>query len=122
MRLRAFRLIFLLSFLIYAGWAGHEFPAQPGESTRPGGLIVKLQPGVTTDNLVALLPPLSHVERLHGRVPLVRVSLPPGLTIAPGLLKRIADDLSTVYVEPDRIRGVNLATNSDPSFGSQWAL
>ncbi|HXS95629.1 MAG TPA: S8 family serine peptidase [Candidatus Limnocylindrales bacterium] len=100
--------------------AGKEFTAGPGESFVPDQLLIRLEPGADINSVLSQVPPGIAARALSAHHNSFLLTLPKGLQNV--LSKALAALPSVIFVEPNRIRTVNLSTPNDPSYSSQWAL
>jgi thermitase len=107
----------LALWIAAAAWAGQEYPAQPGETVKPGELIVKLKAGALSSLILAYLPgaqvtALSHLNLFHVKAGLLPANVA-SLLAADGLVD---------FVEPNRVRHANVGQPNDADFSQQWPL
>src|SRR2546423_13208359 len=113
----------LVLLLSVAGWAGREFPQQPGEQVLPNQLVVKLKAGANPSLVIPAFLAGAQITSLN--LPDHYVVRPYGF-IPPGTITRLAAHNLVDFVEPDRIRQVVLTAPNDPSYqnngSGQWGL
>src|SRR5713101_2752249 len=115
----SFRLAVPFLFLASLSWAGHEFPARPGEEVVPQHLIVKMKRGVSPSSVVpayipgAAIEPLRHADLYLVHVPAITSSVVSSQLAAHPLVE---------FTEPDRVRRTTIQAANDPQLSSQWAL
>src|SRR5271166_3249428 len=96
-------------------WSGVNLPAQPGEIVIPNQYLVKVAAGVSTQVVMQKLLPGEGYYPLTANLSLV-------VTGSASTAAAIASDPLVQYVEPNRIRNVNLDTVNDPNYAAQYAL
>ena len=105
---------FLCSFTPLS-WSGVNLPAQPGETVIPNQYLVKVAPGVNAQQVVQRVLPGAGYYPLTENLSLV-------VTASSSTVAAIASNPLVQYVEPNRLRNINLAAVNDPSYASQYAL
>src|SRR4051794_11287011 len=112
--------ILVLSVL---GWAGKEFPQQPGEQVLPNQLVVKLKAGANPSLVIPAFLAAAQITSLN--LPDHYVVRTSGF-IPPGIITRLAAHNLVDFVEPDRIRQLVVTAPNDPSYqnslSGQWGL
>ena len=111
----------LVSLLVSpALWAGKEFTAGANETVVPNQLIVKLQSGANINQILASVVPQGVANLLSSRLNSYLLQLPPGIQSI--ISKALAALPNVDYVEPNRVRKLNIGPPNDANYASQWAL
>src|SRR5579864_3028971 len=94
---------------------GTEFPAKPGEAVVANQLLVRYLPGTTLSSINASLVAGAQIQALSASLPGVfLVQLPPGTD--PAFSTQLSQHALVDYVEPNRIRGLNITAPNDPNY------
>ena len=109
------RLIASISLLlcISGAWGGHENPAKPGEEVITDQYLVHMVRGVTGTAFMSALSTDLADYPLGNNLHLV-------VTHDPNVVANLKNHPLVDFVEPNRVRGVNLLSPNDPSFASLW--
>src|SRR5689334_18534667 len=100
-------------------WAGKEFSASSGELVVSDQLIVRLKSGANMNQILASIAPQAVPILVSSRWNSYLLQLPPGIQAI--VSKAMAASPQVEYVEPNRLRKVNLGVPNDASYSSQWA-
>ena len=109
------RLIASIFFLlcISSAWGGHENPAKPGEAVIADQYLVHMVRGVTGTGFMSALSTDLADYPLGNNLHLV-------VTHDPNAIANLKNHPLVDFIEPNRVRGVNLQSPNDPGFGSLW--
>jgi hypothetical protein len=118
----------LTPFLLLLGpfllWAGKEYPAQPGEQVVPNQLLVKLKSGVLPASVIPGFLPNAQTYSLN--LPNIYLVTVPA-SIPPNVSSQLAAHSLVDFVEPNRIRNLNLGAPNDLYYvnsttAGEWGL
>jgi thermitase len=112
--------ISLLLAAVSSLWAGKQFPAGPSDVIIPDQLIVRFKAGVNPVPVLARIAPqaVATLVSKHSNTHLLHIPAAQRENIASAL----AAAAETEYIEPNRVRTINVGSPNDPSYSSQWAL
>ncbi len=110
-------IVFLVFFcsVAHSLWSGVNLPAQPGETVIPNQYLVKVAPGVDPLQVMPKLLPGEGYYPLTANLSLM-------VTANASTAATMASNPLVQYVEPNRIRNVNIDAVNDPGYVSQYAL
>jgi thermitase len=100
--------------------AGKEFTASVAEPTVSNELIVRLKPGANIAAVIAAAAPQALARLIDAKDNVHVLQVPPGIRDL--ISKALAAHGLVDYVEPNRIRKINVTSPNDASYSSQWAL
>ena len=94
-------------------WSGVNLPAQPGETVIPNQYLVKVAAGVDPLQVMPKLLPGEGYYPLTANLSLM-------VTASSSTAAALASNPLVQYVEPNRLRNVNIDAVNDPSF--EWKV
>jgi len=96
-------------------WSGVNLPPQPGETVIPNQYLVKVAAGVDPLQVMPKLLPGEGYYPLTANLSLM-------VTANASTAAAVAGNPLVQYVEPNRMRNVNIDAVNDPNYASQYAL
>src|ERR1700722_12048903 len=123
--LLGFRSKSLVALLFFLGFGcplfgGKEFLAAPRDQVAPNQLWVGLKLGADINQILSALAPQAAASIVNATQNTYLLNLPPGIQAA--VSKLLAAHPLVNYVEPNRIRSINVLPPNDPQLNNQWNL